>query len=207
MILDLTLEERALCRHLFVWPVGNGTMLKEFEGWQELSRMEKRGGTRSWPFATDFQQHQIHPSWHRPSRMRSQILSRRDLRMRVRRPRETQCRFCTNRPRASQNRHLRPVCLHGGGFLHYSDASRSGSEHVVPQRLGTWHRGKHCTPLARVWAQSARESPAVRLCWDQLLSGAIGDPAMQYSEGFLQEEQRHGRSKTYSRLRGQGSWS
>jgi hypothetical protein len=46
--------------------------------------MEKGGGTRSWPFATDFQQHQIHPSLHRPSRMRNQILSLRDLKIRVR---------------------------------------------------------------------------------------------------------------------------
>lgn len=79
MTLGLTSEETALYIHLFVWRVGNGTMLGVFEGRLDLCRMERRDETRFWPSEANFQRRQIRPSWRCQSRRRSQIGNLRDL--------------------------------------------------------------------------------------------------------------------------------
>ena len=79
MTLGRTSEETGLYIHLFVWRVGNGTMLWVFEGQLDLCRMERRDETRFWPSEVDFQRRQIRQSWRCQNRRRSQIGNLRDL--------------------------------------------------------------------------------------------------------------------------------
>ena len=164
MTRDLVSEEIAFCRHQFVWRAGNETMLEAFEGWLGLILMEKQVGRRSWPFEVNFQRCQIRQSLNRLSRRQSQIRNLQDLRVRLDGPCKIKCRW-TYYPRASQNRSLRWACLHGGGSLHYSGASPSGSERVVPQHLGTWHQGRLCTLLTHErWLSGVKKGPAAQHC-------------------------------------------